>query len=158
MKGLDPGGPKPLQIRIHNTEKMVRKKKFSPSSFMLMLDSGSGFEHRWSATLDSTVSYSLRTVFLLNNPISVSLTVQCTSLEDTYIVQDPGEQQQSDRIRRQGLVPEDTVGRIARDKVSYSYNIVLKVPKCENFHHTDFFYLYTIKPLWVGDFRAKIKK
>jgi hypothetical protein len=33
----------------------------------------------------------------------------------------------------------------------------LKVPKCENFHHTDFFYFYTIKPPWVGDFRAKIK-
>ncbi len=26
----------------------------------------------------------------------------------------------------------------------------LKVPKCENFHRTDFFYFYTIKPLWVG--------
>ncbi len=34
---------------------------------------------------------------------------------------------------------------------------VLKVPKCENFHRTDFFYFFTIKPLWVGDFRAKIK-
>jgi hypothetical protein len=34
---------------------------------------------------------------------------------------------------------------------------LLKVPKCENFHRTDFFYFYTIKPLWVGDFRAKIK-
>jgi hypothetical protein len=33
----------------------------------------------------------------------------------------------------------------------------LKVPKCENFHRTDFFYFFTIKPLWVGDFRAKIK-
>ncbi len=33
----------------------------------------------------------------------------------------------------------------------------LKVPKCENFHRTDFFYFLTIKPLWVGDFRAKIK-
>ncbi len=33
----------------------------------------------------------------------------------------------------------------------------LKVPKYENFHRTDFFYFYTIKPLWVGDFRAKIK-
>jgi hypothetical protein len=29
---------------------------------------------------------------------------------------------------------------------------------CENFHRTDFFYFYTIKPLWEGDFRAKIKK
>jgi hypothetical protein len=29
----------------------------------------------------------------------------------------------------------------------------LKVPNCENFHCTDFF--YTIKPLWVGDIRAK---
>ncbi len=36
-------------------------------------------------------------------------------------------------------------------------NSVLKVPKCENFHRTDFFYFYTIKPLWVGDFRVKIK-
>ena len=33
----------------------------------------------------------------------------------------------------------------------------LKVPKCENFHRTDFFYFYTIKPLWVGDFRVKSK-
>jgi hypothetical protein len=33
----------------------------------------------------------------------------------------------------------------------------LKVPKCENFHRTDFFDFYTMKPLWVGDFRAKIK-
>jgi hypothetical protein len=33
----------------------------------------------------------------------------------------------------------------------------LKVPKCENFHRTDFFYFFSIKPLWVGDFRAKIK-
>ncbi len=32
-----------------------------------------------------------------------------------------------------------------------------KVPKCEKFHPTDFFYFFTIKPLWVGDFRAKIK-
>jgi hypothetical protein len=37
-------------------------------------------------------------------------------------------------------------------------SIYLKVPKCENFHRTDFFYFYTIKPLWVRDFRAKIKK
>jgi hypothetical protein len=36
-------------------------------------------------------------------------------------------------------------------------NVTLKVPKCENFHRTDFFYFFTIKPLWVGDFRAKIK-
>ncbi len=33
----------------------------------------------------------------------------------------------------------------------------LKVPKCENFYRTDFFDFYTIKPLWVGDFREKIK-
>jgi hypothetical protein len=33
----------------------------------------------------------------------------------------------------------------------------LKVPKCENFHCTDFFYFFTIKPLWVGDFIAKMK-
>ncbi len=32
------------------------------------------------------------------------------------------------------------------------------MPKCKKFHRTDFFYFYTIKPLWVGDFRAKIKK
>ncbi len=31
----------------------------------------------------------------------------------------------------------------------------LKVPKCENFHRRDFFNFFTIKPLWVGDFRAK---
>jgi hypothetical protein len=30
----------------------------------------------------------------------------------------------------------------------------LKVPKCENFHLADFFYFYTIKPLWVGGFSA----
>jgi hypothetical protein len=36
-------------------------------------------------------------------------------------------------------------------------SMYLKVPKCENFHRTDFFYFFTIKPLWVGDFRAKIK-
>jgi hypothetical protein len=35
--------------------------------------------------------------------------------------------------------------------------MVLKVPKCENFHRTDFFDFFTIKPLWVGNFRAKIK-
>jgi hypothetical protein len=29
---------------------------------------------------------------------------------------------------------------------------------CENFHRKDFFYFFTIKPLWVGDYRAKIKK
>jgi hypothetical protein len=32
------------------------------------------------------------------------------------------------------------------------------VPKCENFHRKDFFDFFTIKPLWVGDFRAKKKK
>ncbi len=37
----------------------------------------------------------------------------------------------------------------------YKVNANLKVPKCENFHRTDFFYFYTIKPLWVGDFRVK---
>jgi hypothetical protein len=41
--------------------------------------------------------------------------------------------------------------------VGYYHLPVLKVPKCENLHSTDFFYFYTIKPLWVGDFRAKIK-
>jgi hypothetical protein len=35
--------------------------------------------------------------------------------------------------------------------------VSLKVPKCENFHRTDFFDFFTIKYLWVGDFRAKIK-
>ncbi len=34
---------------------------------------------------------------------------------------------------------------------------LLKVTKCEKFHRTDFFDFFTIKPLWVGDFRAKIK-
>jgi hypothetical protein len=44
-------------------------------------------------------------------------------------------------------------------KIKWSVNThaILKVPKCENFHRTDFFYFYTIKPLWVGDFRARIK-
>jgi len=44
-------------------------------------------------------------------------------------------------------------------KVSRRWPIIsiLKVPKCENFHRTDFFDFYTMKPLWVGDFRAKIK-
>ncbi len=32
----------------------------------------------------------------------------------------------------------------------------LKVPKCEIFDRSDFHDLYTKKPLWVGDFRAKI--
>jgi hypothetical protein len=40
---------------------------------------------------------------------------------------------------------------------SASFLKCLKVPKCENFHRTDFFDFYTIKPLWVGDFRAKNK-
>ncbi len=43
------------------------------------------------------------------------------------------------------------------DPVKFWGPVKLKVPKCENFHRTDFFYFYTIKPLWVGDFRAKIK-
>ncbi len=38
----------------------------------------------------------------------------------------------------------------------YPFPNPLKVPKCENFHRTDFFDFFTIKPLWVGDFRAKI--
>jgi hypothetical protein len=33
----------------------------------------------------------------------------------------------------------------------------LKVPKCENFHLTDFFNFFTRKSLWEGDFRAKVK-
>jgi hypothetical protein len=33
----------------------------------------------------------------------------------------------------------------------------VKGAKCENFHRTVFLNFYTIKPLWVGDFRAKIK-
>jgi hypothetical protein len=53
-------------------------------------------------------------------------------------------------VRRGEGLPED-VGRVAWE-VNY-----LKVPKCENFHRTDFFDFYTMKPLWVGDFRAKIK-
>jgi hypothetical protein len=36
-------------------------------------------------------------------------------------------------------------------------DIALKVPKCENFHRTDFFYFFTIKPIEVGNFRAKNK-
>ena len=32
------------------------------------------------------------------------------------------------------------------------------MPKCKNFHRTNFFYFFTIKPQWVGDLRAKIKK
>ncbi len=35
--------------------------------------------------------------------------------------------------------------------------VPLKVLKCENFHRMHFLYFYTIKPIWVGDFRAKIK-
>jgi hypothetical protein len=27
-------------------------------------------------------------------------------------------------------------------------SLALKVPKCENFHRTDFFYFYTIKSLY----------
>jgi hypothetical protein len=33
---------------------------------------------------------------------------------------------------------------------------VLKVPKCEIFHHSDFHYFYTIKPFCVDDFVVKI--
>jgi hypothetical protein len=42
---------------------------------------------------------------------------------------------------------------ISKIFLQFSY----KVPKCENFHRTDFFLFYTIKLLWVCDFRAKIK-
>ena len=31
--------------------------------------------------------------------------------------------------------------------VHFFFSLSLKVPKCENFHRTDFFYFYTIKPL-----------
>ncbi len=30
------------------------------------------------------------------------------------------------------------------------------MPKCEIFDRSDFYDFYTIKPFWVGDFRAKI--
>ncbi len=43
---------------------------------------------------------------------------------------------------------------VAFNKVGFLY---LKVPKCENFHRTDFLDFFTIKPLWVGHFRGKIK-
>jgi hypothetical protein len=33
---------------------------------------------------------------------------------------------------------------------------LLKVPKCEIFDRSDFHYFYSIKPVWVGDFGAKI--
>jgi len=33
----------------------------------------------------------------------------------------------------------------------------LKVPKCEIFNLLDFHDFYTLKPLWLGDFRAVIK-
>jgi hypothetical protein len=32
----------------------------------------------------------------------------------------------------------------------------LKVPKCEIFDRSDFHDFYSIKPVWVGDFGAKI--
>ncbi len=34
---------------------------------------------------------------------------------------------------------------------------LLKVPKCEIFHRSDFHDFYTIKSLWEGDFGVKIK-
>ncbi len=52
------------------------------------------------------------------------------------------------------LAPIGAIGWIENESVTGK---CLKVPKCENFHRTDFFYFFTIKPLWVGDFRAKIK-
>ncbi len=43
-------------------------------------------------------------------------------------------------------------GSLARKKTFKNVNalskVILKVPKCENFHNMDFFF-YTIKPLWV---------
>ncbi len=51
----------------------------------------------------------------------------------------------------------ETFERLYSTLLYVSINDCLKVPKWENFHLTDFFYFYTIKPLWVGDFRAKIK-
>jgi hypothetical protein len=33
---------------------------------------------------------------------------------------------------------------------------ILKVPKCEIFNPSDFYYFYTIKPFWVDDFVVKI--
>ena len=50
-----------------------------------------------------------------------------------------------------------TSGRYVLVLLRYLKFRKLKVPKCENFHRTDFFDFFTIKPLWVGDFRAKIK-
>jgi hypothetical protein len=47
------------------------------------------------------------------------------------------------------IIPDET--HAARQRM-----VRLKVPKCENFHRADFFDFFTIKPLWVGDFRAKI--
>jgi hypothetical protein len=35
-------------------------------------------------------------------------------------------------------------------------NRILKVPKCEIFDRSDFYYFYTIKPFWVDDFVVKI--
>ena len=49
-----------------------------------------------------------------------------------------------------------TTALIDEKKEPFALYIVLKVPKCENFHRTDFFDFFTIKPPWVGDSRAKI--
>jgi hypothetical protein len=57
-----------------------------------------------------------------------------------------------------GMAFVDMAGKAVMGMVVMGTAVVgLKVPKCENFHRTDFFYFFTIKPLWVGDFRAKMK-
>ncbi len=43
--------------------------------------------------------------------------------------------------------------------VTYVFKFILflsKVPKCEIFDRSDFQDFYTIKPMWIGDFGAKI--
>jgi hypothetical protein len=43
--------------------------------------------------------------------------------------------------------------------ITYVFKLILfllKVPKCEIFDRSDFQDFYTIKPMWIGDFGAKI--
>ena len=41
-------------------------------------------------------------------------------------------------------------------KKSWDFAGWLKVPKCEIFDRSDFYYFYTIKPFWIDDFGVKI--
>ncbi len=52
---------------------------------------------------------------------------------------------------------ELVICRIKKTASIYLYTIIaLKVPKWEIFDRSDFHDFYSIKPIWVGDFGAKI--